>query len=408
MFLSRPHIRLQKKRSTEEQIINEIHSLLYGTGSRPYPLTVTETAKVLGVSRDTIYRYIKKMKDESKILKTKDRLVLPKLSDDAKFRQFNKIHPITGDPLVTEWLDDLLTRKGGSPLKNWNRGICCLETVCNTCKIEPQDLIVSHRRTEKIMRTFAKFYTSGNTIQSKRGPKPTGLNTGIYMRVQAIRDFCMFYNLFWQKGVTGIMSQKVLGHGKYSDIRLTNDELQKADIFIKETWGLDSDIYRWFWVGIESCARFDALYNMPLEYTKSISKKSGKITYIMTVIETKTEHIRGGKWSKYISRKNTQKSLNLLKKREGQRIHENNIPKYKFIENISLHLREIYKHLGKQASYFQYHPTHALHHIGAHYWLSKTDYNYGLIAEIGGWNTMDELKKSYGQIPPEKILEIIE
>jgi len=27
---------------------------------------------------------------------------------------------------------------------------------------------------------------------------------------------------------------------------------------------------------------------------------------------------------------------------------------------------------------------------------------------VGGWYTIDELKKSYGQIPPEKILEIIE
>jgi len=40
--------------------------------------------------------------------------------------------------------------------------------------------------------------------------------------------------------------------------------------------------------------------------------------------------------------------------------------------------------------------------------LSKTNYNYGIIAEVGGWHTIDELKKSYGQIPPEKILEIIE
>ena len=328
--MSRPHIKLKKKRSTEDQIINEIHSLLHGTGTRPYPLTVTETAKVLGVSRDTIYRYVKKMKGESRILKTQDRLVLPKLPEDSKFRQFNKLHPITGDPLVTEWIDDLLTRKGGSPLKNWSRRICCLETVCNTCKILPQDLIVSHRKTEKIMRTFARFYTSGNSIQSKNG------------------------------------------------------------------------------VGIESCARFDALYNMSLEYTKSVSQKSGKTTYIMTAIETKTEHIHGGKWSKYISKKDTQTSLDLLKNREGKRIHENNIPKYKFTENISTDLKQIYKHLGKQAYYFQHHPTHALRHIGAHYWLSKTDYNYGLIAEIGGWNNMDELKKSYGQIPPERILEIID
>ena len=37
MLLSRPHIKLKKKRSTKDQIINEIHSLLHGTGTRPYP-----------------------------------------------------------------------------------------------------------------------------------------------------------------------------------------------------------------------------------------------------------------------------------------------------------------------------------------------------------------------------------
>jgi hypothetical protein len=73
---------------------------------------------------------------------------------------------------------------------------------------------------------------------------------------------------------------------------------------------------------------------------------------------------------------------------------------------ISDQLKQIYSHLGKN-SYFQDRPSHALRHIGAHYWLSKTDYNFGLIAEVGGWNTIDELKKSYGQIPPEKILEVI-
>jgi len=58
-----PRIRLGKRKSTEEQIINEIHFLLHGTGVRPYPLTVTETAKVLGVSRDTIYKNVKNIKD---------------------------------------------------------------------------------------------------------------------------------------------------------------------------------------------------------------------------------------------------------------------------------------------------------------------------------------------------------
>jgi len=67
------------------------------------------------------------------------------------------------------------------------------------------------------------------------------------------------------------MSQKVPGHGKYADIRFTDEEFSKADSFIKEKWGLDSDIYRWFWIGVESCSRFNALYTMP-----EIIKKSCK------------------------------------------------------------------------------------------------------------------------------------
>lgn len=70
-------------------------------------------------------------------------------------------------------------------------------------------------------------------------------------------------------------------------------------------------------------------------------------------------------------------------------------------------MREIYAFLGK-TEYFDSHPTHALRHIGEHYWLAKNDYNYGLVAMVGGWNTIDELRKSYGEMPPEKVLEMME
>ncbi len=92
-----------------------------------------------------------------------------------------------------------------------------------------------------------------------------------------------------------------------------------ADKFIKEKWGLDSDVYRWFWVGVESCARFNALYNMKNEFTK-FETKSGGIVFLMSVIEIKTDHIRGGKWIKFITRNDTQKSLKLIKKRNCNRI----------------------------------------------------------------------------------------
>jgi len=66
------------------------------------------------------------------------------------------------------------------------------------------------------------------------------------------------------------MSQKVSNHGKYPDIRFTAEEFEAADKFIKERWGLDSDVYRWFWIGVESCARFNALYHMKNDWTKRV------------------------------------------------------------------------------------------------------------------------------------------
>jgi len=398
-----PKVRLHGKKASESQIIQEISNMIHGTGSRPYPIPITEVAKNLGVCRKTVYNYIKRMKSLEKT--NTGRFILPKVPTEKKFRQFNKDHPITSEPLVAEWIEDLTTRKSGEPLKNWKVRLRSLESVCNTCNIHPSDLLVSQRNTEKIMRQFAQLCSQRKDTRDPRGHIPDGVKWVVYTRVQGVRDFCGFYNITWRKGVGGIMSQKVHSHGLYADIRLTEKELEQADTFIKEHWGIDSDIYRWFWIGIESCARFGALYTMSNDYTTYYNK--GKTIYVMTAIESKTSHIRGGKWTKYITKKETQQSIDLLRDRGCNKIYESKLSREGFQVEIREKLIQIYKHLGKNTHYFMHHHTHVLRHIGAHYWLSKTNYNYGIIAEIGGWNTIDELKKSYGQIPPEKILEII-
>ena len=51
--------------------------------------------------------------------------------------------------------------------------------------------------------------------------------------------------------------------------------------------------------------------------------------------------------------------------------------------------------------YFTKKPSHSLRHVAAQYWLLKSSFDYGFVAELGGWGTIDELKKSYGEMPPE-------
>jgi len=90
---------------------------------------------------------------------------LPKIPQEKQFRLFNKYHEITSDPLVAEWQDDLITRKGGEPLKRWKTRIRSLESVCNTCHIHPSDLLASQRNTEKILRQYAQLCKQGKEVR---------------------------------------------------------------------------------------------------------------------------------------------------------------------------------------------------------------------------------------------------
>jgi len=410
--LNKTRMRLYGKNATEEEVTREVSRLLLGDWERRQsPMSVTDTARMLGYARTTIYDYIKKAVEKYHILEYKDgKVVLPESSKQlAKFRQFDKNHEIVNDPLVEEWKQDLMTRRNGEPISTWKTRILSVESVCNTCMVHPRDLVISQRQTEKILKNYAEMCREGKAVKRPCGAKKISddIRNIIYQKVQGVRDFCGFHGLVWKRGVGGIMSQKVPNHAKYADKRLTDEELERADMFIKEKWGLDSDVYRWFWIGIETCARFSALYAMNLDYTIHVSQKSGKMTYIMTAHEKKTKYIKNGKWFKYITRPDTQRSIDLLKSRGGKRIYESGQFYSCFAAKISASMKEIYTFLGK-TEYFDSHPTHALRHIGAHYWLAKKDYNYGLVAMIGGWNTIDELRRSYGEMPPEKVLEMIE
>jgi len=130
----------------------------------------------------------------------------------------------------------------------------------------------------------------------------------------------------------------------------------------------------------------------------------------MKMFESKTKKIRDGMWNKWIKRVNTQKALKLLKARGGVRIWESDLSKTDFINLMNTQLKELYEFLGKDPdSLFFKRPSHVLRHLGAHYWLSKGNYkNHVEVAKLGGWNTVDEMIKSYGEFPPEKMNEFLD
>jgi len=144
---------------------------------------------------------------------------------------------------------------------------------------------------------------------------------------------------------------------------------------------------------------------------KSKTKKGEeRITFYMEMFESKTKNVRAGIWYKWIKRTKTQESLLALKKRGGTRIYESDFSKTKFLDQMNDQLKELYTYLKKDPdSLFFKKPSHSLRHLGAHYWLSKGNYkNHVEVAKLGGWNTIDEMIKSYGEFPPEKMNEYLD
>ena len=71
------------------------------------------------------------------------------------------------------------------------------------------------------------------------------------------------------------------------------------------------------------------------------------------------------------------------------------------LKEIRENLRACYVFAGLTDEYFTKKPSHSLRHIAAQDWLRRSEYDYGFVAKLGGWNTLDELKTSYGEYSDE-------
>lgn len=375
------------------------------------PLSVTDIAKRLGISRETVYQYLNKAKQLKEVV-TDDNgkiQVNRQLAETKDFRTFTDAHPITEDETVKSWISACRTMgHTGKGVKTMKAHIQGVQKVCNYLKISPIQLTIDFQTSEKYAQSYYDGLVDGTIPRKAIRVKSSPLGAFYQVR-QAIRHFMQFngrHGIAIPRGYNGVLSGRIIGHGNYADVDMTDEEILKCENYIIEKWGLDSDIYRVFFVGIESCARKEALLNMVLEWTED--EDEGDITFFMTAVESKTEHIADGKQDKYIQRTKTQESLRLAKKRGLVRLWDSNtISQTKNYETLSNQLKEIYKFVGKQNHYFYEEAFHTLRHLGAHYHLRMTDYNYGYVAVLGGWTVIDELKKSYGKMPPSVLMRLM-
>ena len=197
-------------------------------------------------------------------------------------------------------------------------------------------------------------------------------------------------------------------YGKHRFVRLTEEQIEKVREILKD----DLEALTFFDWGIESLARLT-----PLCLTKMTFVRQGNVV-TNVIFETKTkEKGRGGVFQKYLllNIKHCRETWEEIQKLGAGRTYlffdkkPNTSQLEKFKIKMSKKLKEAYRKAGVTEEYAYKKPFHFLRHTGAHLWLMRSNYDYGLVSELG-WDDINTLRDCYGGLPPEilkaKILSI--
>jgi len=199
-------------------------------------------------------------------------------------------------------------------------------------------------------------------------------------------------------------------------IRMLIEKLKKRkgsiDLKKEVSKGFDSGFDLAFELGITTCARAFALCSIPI----SRIRKEGNLN-ILEVFEPKVKEGdkylgRIGKWwRKYVNSSLYEKIMEFVEK-YPQRVMlfvdgntKSAVDRYADI--LGNYLKTVYYRLGLKEEYFYKKPLHSLRHIGAHRLLKLTDYNYDIVARLGGWKTAQIVKDCYGAMPEDVIIQVI-
>lgn len=372
------------------------------------PKRPTDIQRILGFKSDKTYKDRKKLAIELGLLKKDNfgKVVKPDLTPLDKFKTFRDQDALKKNPLMEKWWKKKSRKNNNKGTKQQFTMLRNLIAFFNTVKITPE-MLVAQKSTDYVVKQrdlFMDAYhekTDWRLTDSKHGDyesKKYNLN-------QALNSFCNMNGIVWERG-SEEMSRKVVGHGKYKFVRFTKEEFKQADKYLIEKFGIDSDEYRWFWIGVETCSRAGALMVMKLDYEEVFFKDGSTKSLHMKTFESKLEHSKaGGDVEIFVRRKNTIASIKALRKRGCHLIYENKqgLSRGKLMKYFTVTMTDLYLFLGKDTKdFFFIRPNHTLRHLGAQYWLLKSDFkDFTIVAKIGHWGTVKEMIDSYGDTPPD-------
>lgn len=395
--------RLFGKRVSNKDMARYVASAILGSKGLP-PMNLSQIQRKLGYKDPKSVRQFRQMALDLGYLEAGPDGKIRRPDRGTTLKAYLSTDAFAQHPLVKPWIESMANRKGGKPLKSMRGRITTFKKLCELLRCDP-DYFLAPQDTQEILKHVARIMQGFNAdLQSGAIPHREGADPHavLYRFVGPLRDFLAFHGVAFPRGQSGVMSQKTSAHvGKYPDVQLSDEQIEKGIEYIKGKHGIDSDIYRVFCFGIQSCARQAAIMGAKIDNYEWQTTEKGTRLMIIKVFESKTEEKNHGIWEKIISWPELQKAIEARAKKSRYLV-EDHARAGK--QNLFEQLRQVYREIGPaRMDYFMQKPFHALRHIGAHYWLRKCKYNHSIVAAIGGWHTIDELKQSYGSIPKSKI-----
>jgi len=353
-------LRLYGKPATKEQIAKEVARLMLGDLRKGIePQNITQICRTLSFeSRQTVYSYKELALELGYLELNKDgKAKVPEKTTNQIFKKFNENNLLSNNPLVSDWVQNMLTRKQGAPIKSWKKRLTDFTVWLNSLKINPEQALVSLEITDKYQTNFLQLFQQGKAETNyHKDPNETNIQGVAYRYSQAYRDFMNFHKMPYPKNYGGVSSQKIIGHAQYSDVKLSDEEIEKSKQYLIKKYGICSDEFRFFMMGVESCGRHKAVFGMTLDY--DVKKFDGHEAYVFEVVETKAEHLRGGKWKKFVTDPDLKKSIDDLKKKGINRLNEEELPEHKLSLKIRTAFLDLYKYLGKETIHDGYFMEH--------------------------------------------------
>lgn len=187
-------------------------------------------------------------------------------------------------------------------------------------------------------------------------------------------------------------------YGKYKFVRLLNGQFNAVREYLKD----DLETLTFFDWGVESLGR-----ETPILMTDMGKFNEDNGIIFSTLYETKTEK----EYPKYLLLniehcKQTWENIQKLGKGRKYLFFDNEprpIDIHYIEEKLAKKLKDAYRYAGVKEEYAYRKPFHFLRHTGAHIWLMRTNYDYGVVAELG-WENIDTLRDCYGGMPPDVLM----